>query len=542
MPQIQYIGFLALLGIVPLLWLLYLFVLAIKRATIKKIGDPALVQQLTASYSSSKFRQKFFLVLAAIGMLIIALANVRTAESEQKIDREGIDIMIALDVSKSMLAQDVKPNRLERAKQVLNRLVDKLSDDRVGIVVFAGKAYLQMPLTGDLAAAKMYLSAATTESVPTQGTVVGDALKMCNLSFNNKEKKYKAVILISDGEDHDTNAEKVAEEMAKLGVVIYTVGIGSPQGAPLYDEISKELKRDEVGNPVVSKLNEEVLRLVAGIGNGQYFLFQNTDATVSSIVSQLSSMDQRMVKDDSLINYKSYFQMFIALAFLFMILEVFISERKITKKQTLPLKRVFTLCLLFLGGPVFSQSKEVIKGVKEGNEAYNKRQFDQAGAYYSGVIQSDPDNAIAHFNLGNAKFRLGQKNEAINSYDRANERLTEPIEKSNAFYNKGVVLQNDKKIAECIEAYKNALKLYPENEDARQNLQQALKQQKKEKQKQNDKQKQKNRDQEPKPNPSKLTKEDADNKLKALMQQEKNLQDKLHKVNASAVNKPQKDW
>ena len=218
MPQFQYIQLLWILFLIPVLVGVYFYARRKKQLAFKKIGDEALVKELTASYNRSSFWKKFVLVITAMTLILVSIANLRSNEGDQKISRNGIDVMIALDVSKSMLAKDIQPNRLERAKQLLNRLIDKMSNDRIGIVVFAGKAYLQMPLTADHSAAKMYLSAATPETVPTQGTVIADALKMCFASFNAKEKKYKAVILISDGEDHDENALKIAEQMAGEGV------------------------------------------------------------------------------------------------------------------------------------------------------------------------------------------------------------------------------------------------------------------------------------------------------------------------------------
>lgn len=547
MFQFKHIEFLALLALVPLLVAVFYYARSKKRAIIKKIGDPALVNLLTANHNKSAFLKKFLLLLLAFGILVITLANLRSPSGSEKVSRNGIDLMIALDVSKSMLAQDIKPNRLERAKQFLSRLVDKLNNHRIGIVIFAGKAYLQMPLTGDHTATKMYISAATTESVPTQGTVIADALKMCYASFNTKEKKYKAVLLISDGEDHDENAVKTAEQMAASGVVIHTVGMGSSKGAPLLDENTNDLKKDAEGNIVISRLNEEELRSIAQKGNGQYLLFNNTDAVAANISDQLNSMDQRNVMDNSLVNYKSYFQYLLAVAFLFLLVELFISERKRVKNKRSKLKPAITFLLIFAGSAGFAQDEKEV--IKKGNDAYKQKDYVKASGAYTEAIQKDPENPTALYNLGNATYKSGKKEEAIKAYDNAIERLNTADEKSNAYHNKGVVLQNDQKLPECIEAYKNALKLSPGNEDARQNLQKALRQQKQEQQKKDqekkkqEQKKDKNQQkQEPKPQPSKLTKQDADNKLKALMQQEKNLQDKLHKVNAAAVNKPEKDW
>lgn len=543
MAHFQYIEFLFLLLLIPVLIGLYFYVVAKKKATARKIGDPALVQQLTAGYSASSFLAKFVLVSVGFGLLVLGLANLRSAASEQKISRNGIDVMLVLDVSKSMLAQDIKPSRLERAKQVMSRLVDKLSDDRIGIVIFAGKAYLQMPLTADLPAAKMYLSSANPESVPTQGTVIGDALRTANASFNAKEKKYKAVILISDGEDHDEAAEKVAEQMAASGVIIHTIGIGSPAGAPLVEETTGEFKKDNEGNTVISRLNEASLQRIAAKTSGQYYLFDNTETVVSGISSQLAAMDDRSIKDDSLVNYESFFQYFLSGAFIFLLLELFISERKRKRAGRLGAKKMAIAALATICfQPAFAQPE--LELIRQGNESFRKNEFAKARETYTAAVNKNPLSPVARYNLGNSLYKNGNKEEAQIAYDNALKHFTDPTRKSNTLYNQGVIYQLDNHLNDCIAAYKNALKLDPTNEDARQNLQKALEQLRKQEQKQQkpQQQKQQQKKQEPKPQPSKLTKEDADNKLRALSQQEKNLQDKLHKVNAVSVNKPEKDW
>lgn len=551
MPQFQHVEYLFLLLLVPAVAALYLYARHKKKETAGKLGDKALVDFLTANYSKAAYLKKFLLVAAAITVMVIALANLRKASGTEKVSRNGIDVMIALDVSKSMLATDISPSRLVRAKQVLGRLIDKLHNDRVGIVVFAGRAYLQMPLTGDHAAAKMYLSAATTETVPTQGTVIGDALKMCFASFNANEKKYKAVVLVSDGEDHDEAAGTVARQMAKEGVVISTIGIGSPQGTVLIDEQTNQPRTDKEGNAVISKLNETVLRDVAESGNGSYVLFQNTDAAVQTISKQLAGLDQRAVTDDSLVNYSSYSIYFLLAALLFLVIELFVSETK--RKKPLQPKLVMMLFFSVTGSLAAAQDSKENKSIKAGNDAYRKAEFDKASEAYQQALKKNPRNATASYNNGNALYKSGKKEESVKAYDNAISLLETPVSKGNAFYNKGVVLQQGQKLPECIEAYKQALILDPSNEDARQNLQKALQQlqqqqqkQKKEDQQQQKKQEDKKQDQdkqkEPKQQQSKLTKKDAEEKLKALMQQEKNLQDKLHKINQATITKPEKDW
>ncbi len=539
-----------LLLLLPIVATIFLYAKQEKKTVFKKIGDELLVKQLTANYIPSSFTKKFLLLFFAMAFILLSLANFRSAKGIEKVSRNGIDVMIAIDVSNSMLAQDITPNRLERAKQLLYKLIDKLANDKIGIVVFAGKAYLQMPLTADHSAAKMYLSAATPQTVPTQGTVISDALKMCYASFNSKEKKYKSVILISDGEDHEENALETAEQMAQQGVVINTVGMGSAEGAPIMDPATNELKKDNLGNTVITKLNEQALSDVAKKGNGTYRLFTNTDAVVDGLYAHLSQMDKRTVNDDSLVDYKSWFQYLLGAALLFLLLELFVAEVKKMKKSKLK----YAAALIFIGCTLSAAAQSENENIKLGNDAYKKNDYQNALKYYNIAAQKNNANATANYNLGNALYKTDKKEEALAAYTKAVEAMNAPADKSNADYNKGVVLQNDKKLEDCILNYKNALKLDPSNVDARHNLQIALKKQKEEKQKQDDQDKKNDKDknkkddnkdkndEQPKPQQSNLTQKDAEQKLQALAQKEKDLQDKLHKVNAASPNKPEKDW
>ncbi|MEO5781981.1 MAG: VWA domain-containing protein [Ginsengibacter sp.] len=509
----------------------------------KKIGDPPLVKQLIQGFSSKLFVTKFILILLGFSLCAFAVADLVEPIGTQKINRKGIDVMIALDVSKSMLAQDIKPNRLERAKQLISKIIDKLADNKVGIVVFAGRAYLQMPLTTDHSAAKMYLSSASTDNVPTQGTVISQALKMSYAAFNTKEKKYRAIILISDGEDHDEDATKVTKQLADEGVMVNTIGIGSMQGAPIMDNETNELKKDENGNTIVTKLNEEELRSIAQNGNGLYQLFTSADEVADNVNNKLSTIGQTTLTGSSFGVFKNYFWYFLLAAFIILLIENFLPE----KIKMSSMKSALSLVtLLLLTNISFSQNskKEIIKG----NDAYKKKQYSVAAGEYLTAIKKSPENPTAYFNLGNALYKTNKPDEALKSYDNTVQTSkTNPI-KQNAFYNGGVVLQSQKKLPECIKAYKNALKLNPNDEDARQNLERALQQQKQQQQKdqnkQDNKDQQKNKDkkEEPKPQPSKISKQDAEEKLKSLLEHEKDLQDKMHKVKANTTDKPAKDW
>jgi Ca-activated chloride channel family protein len=529
----------ALLAI-PLLVLLYGQLVRWKKRTARLIGDKELVDALTQDYSKKKFAKKFMLAIVTIAMLALAAAGIRTPDATATVKRNGIDVMIAIDVSKSMLASDVKPNRLDRAKQLIGKLIDGLQNDRVGIVVFAGKAYLQMPLTADHAAAKLFLSAISTDMVATQGTVIGEALNMCYLAFNSKQKKYKSIVLISDGEDHDGEAIKTAKALADEGIMICTVGIGSVTGSTITDPVSGDVKKDAVGGAVITRLNETLLQEIATTANGMYQLFTNTNETAKCLQTQLAKMEKRPVTDQVNAVYRHYFQWLVATALLLLIVEFLMSERKAKARQGKLALPIMLISMLMHHG-LYAQSAE--EQIAKGNKAYKERQYKMAVAAYEKAA-ADKKNAKALFNLGNALYKNKEPQKAVAAFDAAAAATTLPIQQSKAFYNKGVVLQNDNQLPACIAAYKQALRLNPNDEDARFNLQQALQQQKKQQQndkKNNPNQQQQNK-QQPKPQPSKMSQQEAMEKLKALLEQEKMLQDKLRKNNDASPNRPEKDW
>jgi Ca-activated chloride channel family protein len=314
--------------LIPLLIFLYFGLVSWKKKLSARIGDPTLVRQLVKSFSARNFLLKFILICAAVFFLVAGLANLRARGSAENISRQGVDVMIVLDVSKSMLAQDVKPSRLDKAKQLLYRLIDRLQNDRVGLILFAGRAYMQMPLTTDHSAAKLYISEAGPDAVPTQGTVFSEALSMANNSFNRNEHKYKAVVLISDGEDHDAEALKIAKQMADDGVMVNTVGIGSVEGSEIIDPETKEPKKDDKGNTVISKLNEQELTGLSDATNGIYIHLDNLEDATITLTQRLDSIEKRALADNEFINFKNYFPWFIGLAGLLLIVELFIPERK----------------------------------------------------------------------------------------------------------------------------------------------------------------------------------------------------------------------
>lgn len=555
MLHFQYIEYFIALAVVPLFFFLYGYLVKWKKNVQKRIGDPALIKELTADYSPKKFLVKFILFVIAFIFCVFAVAGLVTPDGSQKINRKGTDMMIALDVSKSMLAQDIKPSRLERAKQLISKIIDNSPDDRIGLVIFAGRAYLQMPLTVDHEAAKMYLSTASPDNVPTQGTVIADALRMCEASFNPNDKTFKSVLLISDGEDHDNDAIKVTKKLAKEGIMVNTVGIGSPEGSPIPDPQTGQFLKDDKGQTVISKLNQSELSDIAKAGDGIYQLYSGTDQVAANIKKQLAGIGKETgTSDSAYASFRQYFQYFLAVAFILLLVEFFFSEKNKQKMKS-------GIAILFLSAISVSSYSQTREAIIKGNKAYKDSNYNAAENEYKLALKNSDTNVTASYNLGNVLYRKNNTEDAVKSYENAIKNTSDNSIKQRAFYNKGVALQQAKKLPECINAYENALMLNPNDEDARQNLQRALKEQKqqqqqnkqqKKNQKQQNKQQQnkpqqpkdnQQNNQQPKPSPSKMSKQDAEEKLKSLLENEKQLQDKMHKIKGAAVpNTPEKNW
>jgi len=320
--------FYGLLVLIPLA-LVFVLVLRWKRKVKQKLGDEELINQLTKQYSPRLYLIKFIAVLLALALAIAAGANLRKPTNAGKEKKGGIDVMIALDVSKSMWAQDAKPSRLDKAKQFINLLIDQLGDNRVGLVVFAGKAYLQMPLTSDVVASKIFVSNASPDAVPVQGTEIGEALQLCNNSLDTKEKKYKAVVLISDGEDHDPKSEKVLQTLSDEGVIVHTIGVGSADGSPITEPGTNDYKKDENGQTVISKLNEAELKAIAQQTGGNYNHLDDAGATVTAVMQAVNGMEKKAIDmGTGEKQYTSFYAFLLVPALLLLIAEIFVPERK----------------------------------------------------------------------------------------------------------------------------------------------------------------------------------------------------------------------
>lgn len=578
MLRFQYAAYLGALVLIPLLIALFAGMLYWRRKKVGQLGTPSVVQQQILGYIPARHTFKFVLMGLALLFIIIGCANLQKGGTTETVQRKGVDVMIALDVSKSMLAKDIQPDRLTRAKQFIERLTDKMSSDRVGLVIFAGRSYLQVPLTIDYSALKLLLQTVSPDMVPTQGTVIGDAIELANKSFSSKERKFKSIILISDGEDHDETALAKVKEAVEGGAIVHTIGIGSPQGTQLFDPATNSAKLDEKGEPVITKLNEAELKSIAAAGNGTYTLMGNTDAAANRILEEIDGMEQRNLGSVVYANYISYFQYFLLAALLLLIAE-WLLPGALRQKTKAPVKTISLLALLFAAAlPAGAQSSK--KLIANGNKLYEEGRYKDAAAQYGRALQKDTTYAgKSSYNLGNALYQQKQVEPARKAYEAAAKKSTDRKENSEANYNIGNTYMAEKKWEEAIEAYKKTLRNNPQDADAKYNLsyaKQMLKkeggggkdknkdqdkkdqdkkdQQQKQDQQQDEQKKDQQKDQQPKegeqekqeeqkpqPQPSKLSEKQAEQLLNALQQEEKKLQEKNKKKYGTPV-KAEKDW
>ncbi len=322
--------FLYLLLLLPAVILLFILNEIRKRKALKRLGDVTLVSGLVPEMSGIRPVIKFILQLIAVSSGIIMLSRPQFGSKIEDVKKQGVEVIIALDVSNSMLAEDIQPNRLTRAKQAITRLVDDLDNDKIGLIVFAGDAYIQIPITTDYISAKMFLSAINPNMVPKQGTAIGAAINLGARSFSPGDGKSKAMIIITDGENHEDDPVKEAEEAAKAGIVIHTIGIGSTDGVPipLLNNGKKDYLKDVNGNTVVTKLDEEILKKIALSTNGNYVRASNSNIGLDEIYAQIKKMKKQDLESTMYTEYNDQFQIFAALAILMLFADFIIMERK----------------------------------------------------------------------------------------------------------------------------------------------------------------------------------------------------------------------
>jgi Ca-activated chloride channel family protein len=335
--QFGYPHFFYLYWIIPLLIAFFVWSYYQKQRLLRRIGDEELVQQLTLSSSRKKQNWKIAVVIFSIIVLVFALADPQIGTKLEEVKRSGVDIFVALDVSKSMLAEDVAPNRLDKAKHEISTFIDRLQGDRIGLICFSGISFVQCPLTLDYSAAKLFLNDIDTDIIPQPGTAIGSAIDLAQKSFVHKELKHKVLILITDGEDHEGDPVETAKEARKEGIVIYTIGIGSQQGAPIPEFDSRGnrtgYKKDRSGQVITSRLDVLTLEKIAFETGGKYYISSTGESELNKIYQEISEMEEKELSSRQFTQFEDRFQIFLFITLILLIFETLLSERRKIKQM-----------------------------------------------------------------------------------------------------------------------------------------------------------------------------------------------------------------
>ena len=475
----------------------YAVLTAYKRRQIKAFGDPELIASLMPNASRFRPALKFGILMVALTMLVLAAARPQLGVKKNQETHQGIDAMVALDISNSMLAEDVSPCRLDRAKQLISKLVDNMRNDRVGLVVFAGDAFTQLPITTDFTAAKTFLNALTPDLIRMQGTAIGAALECCMAGFDEElSNADRTIIIITDGENHEDDAVAVAQRAKEAGIRVIVVGIGSPQGATIPVPGKGTRMKDKQGNLVVTKLNEEMCQQIAQAGAGVYVHCDNTNNALKAIQEEIEHMATDAHEGVEYTDYNEQYPSFVIVALILLILEFFIFNRKnklLTKMDIFGEKTLFLAVLLAMSTTAFAQRES--REIRRGNALYEQGEYGQAELEYRRALEINSDNYAAQVNVGNAVYRQAEELRAdtahldesrkalsdslyavaLREYGKAARLMDEkhandPLRYSKAVYNAGNCFTQLNQMEAAAEAYKEALRKNPKDEEARKNL------------------------------------------------------------------------
>ncbi len=558
--------YLYLLVLIPLLALIRYLSYRNQKKRLRKFGEPSLLKALMPDVSRFRPSVKFWILQGALALLIVMLARPQMGTKINHEKRVGIETIIAMDISNSMRAEDIVPSRLDRSKMMVENLVDHFTNDKIGLIVFAGDAFVQLPITSDYVSAKMFLSSIDPSMMASQGTDIARAIEMASHSFTQEEGIGKAIVVITDGEDHEGGAVEAAEAAKKNGMRVYVLGVGSTQGAPIPVPGTGNYMQDNTGNTVMSALNEDMCKQVAQAGGGAYIHVENNSAAQEQLDNELDKLAKKETSTAVYSEFDEQFQAFGVLALLLLILEICIFDRRnpLLKHVSLFGKRKVAIMLLFLTAlSVTAQTDR--QYIRQGNKLFRMGDYPNAEVSYRKAIEQNPKNPQASFNLGNALMAQKKDSAAVTQFENASRLETNPLRKAQSFHNIGVICQTHKMYGEAIEAYKSALRLNPNDDETRYNLvlckhqkqkqdQQKQNQgqnnddQKKDNQKKDDQQKDQNSDkqddkkQQEQQKPQ-MSKDNAEQLLNAAIQNEKQTQDKLKKAQQQPQRRAnQKNW
>jgi Ca-activated chloride channel family protein len=456
---------------------------------LSQTGNPARIKSLLSHYSAGDRNRNRTLYILSLFFLIIAYANPQVGDEEATVRSKGADVVIALDLSNSMMANDISPNRLERSKKFLSELAGKMAGDRVALIVFAGEAYLQMPFTTDYGALEMYLNSLSTDLLPTQGTAIGQAIiqafKMPGVLNNAKGK---VLLILSDGEDHDSEALANAKKVGKEGMTILTIGVGTKEGSKIpeiNDFGTKDFKRDRSGNEVVSRLNEPMLKQLAEAAGGTYHNIQEGKKAQKEILRTIQLSANNAAEERNYRDYKSFFQIPLAIAMVLLLLEwiyypgMFKDFKKNKSLLIIPVLFLLASCDAFKQTPGYEANEK-------GLEAYQKSEFKKAINYFSEAVRNDSLSAAYVFNLANSFYKAGEKDTAAKLWEKSIELASaDSILKASALFNSGNFQRTQFQPEKAIESYKQSLRLNAGRYRVQHNLSMLLKNQPKDQQQEN---------------------------------------------------------
>ena len=527
--------YLYLLAVIPVLALIRFLTYRNQKKRLRKFGDPKLLRSLMPDVSRFRPAVKFWMLQAALALLIVMLARPQFGTKISNEQRVGIETIIAMDISNSMLAEDIVPSRLDRSKMMVENLVDHFTNDKIGLIVFAGDAFVQLPITSDYVSAKMFLSSIDPSMMATQGTDIARAIDMASHSFTQEEGIGKAIIVITDGEDHEGGALEAAEAAKKAGMRVYVLGVGSTQGSPIPIPGTGDYMKDNTGNTVMSALNEDMCRQVAQAGGGAYIHVENNSAAQEQLDNELNKLSKKETTSTVYSEFDEQFQAVAILALLLLILEICVFDRRspLLKRLTLfgSKKKVATMLLLLVAMTASAQTDR--QYIREGNKQFRVGQYDKAEVSYRKAVEKNPKNPQAAYNLGNALMAQKKDSAAVQQFEQATRIETNPLRKAAAYHNMGVICQTHKMYGEAIEAYKNALRLNPNDNETRYNL--VLCQRQKKKQDQNQKQNQNNKDDQKKNDQKKDNQKDQNKDKKDDKQQQQQQKPQMSKDNAEQL-------
>jgi Ca-activated chloride channel family protein len=528
--------YLYLLAVIPVLAIIRFLTYRNQKKRLRKFGDPKLLRSLMPDVSRFRPAVKFWILQGALALLVVMLARPQFGTKISNEQRTGIETIIAMDISNSMLAEDITPSRLDRSKMMVENLVDHFTNDKIGLLVFAGDAFVQLPITSDYVSAKMFLSSIDPSMMATQGTDIARAIDMASHSFTQEEGIGKAIIVITDGEDHEGGALEAAEAAKKAGMRVYVLGVGSTQGAPIPIPGTGDYMKDNTGNTVMSALNEDMCRQVAQAGGGAYIHVENNSAAQDQLDNELSKLAKKETTSTVYSEFDEQFQAVAILALLLLILEICIFDRRNPLLKRLSLfgskkKAAATVALLLVAVTASAQTDR--QYIREGNKQFRVGQYDKAEVSYRKAVEKNPKNPQAAYNLGNALMAQKKDSSAVQQFEQATRIETNPLRKAAAYHNMGVICQTHKMYGEAIEAYKNALRLNPNDNETRYNL--VLCQRQKKKQDQNQQQNQNNKDDQKKDNQKKDDQKDQNKDKKDDKQQQQQQKPQMSKDNAEQL-------